>query len=877
MRRLHGASQRPADPLLRDAGLRRRHRQGGDARRPRHAREAASDPEAVRRGPGAVVWLMTRRPDQAGRRPPKREEEAGRGRDKERARRSEMPLRDARQHPARGQARRRDDGLREANMTKMENNISRRSLFKGAGALVVSIGAPIGLETVLGIDAAFAQATGTKPPLTPVLLSSFIAVNADGSVSAFFGKMDMGQGLFTAIGQMVAEELDVPFKAVRVLMGDTATSVNQGGASGSTGVQLGGKQMRAAAAEARRVLVEMAAERLGRPAGHRTSTARASHAKNDPAKKATYAELIGGRYFNVQLDWNKEMGNPLYAPGKAKPKDPKDYKIVGKPLPREDIAPLVYCTQDYCTDVKRPGMLHARMIRPPVAGSVPVKVDEASIKDIPGAKYYLEKGFLAVYAENEWNAIKASQALKVEWSNVTPPFVEQSQLYEHIRKTPARKHEDEGKQVGDVEAAFRTAARVVEAEYEWPFQSHACMGPACALVEIVDGKVTCWTGSQKPHFVQNGISRTINVPLDNVHVIWVVGPGSYGRSDADDAAMDAAVLAKATGKPVRVQYTREQGTGWDPKGPASTHRARAAIDKDGKVVAYEFSSKAFSRVDVNTNGSQPFDTLAGHLRGIELKSGDNFGIPAESYEFANKRTYWETIPPLLDRASPLRSSHLRDPVGPQIQFASESFMDELAHTLNLDPVEFRLRHVKDARDIAVIKAAAEKAGWQPRPSPRRDQTGNKVSGRGIAYAQRNGTRVAIVAEVDVDRSTGKIFARKFTVAHDCGQIINPDGLKHTIEGNIIQGLSRTIWEETKFDAKSVTSIDWVSYPILDITETPAAIDIVLIDRPNVPPSGAGEPSMRPLTAAIANAIFDATGVRIRRVPFTPDRVRASMS
>src|SRR5262249_52787617 len=233
----------------------------------------------------------------------------------------------------------------------------------------------------------------------------------------------------------------------------------------------------------------------------------------------------------------------------------------------EDIAPLVYCQQDYCTDVKRPGMLHARMIRPPVAGSVPVKVDETSLKDIPGAKFYLEKGFLAVYAEKEWDAIRASQALKVEWSQVPAPFVEQAALYDHIRKTPARKHEDEGKQVGNVEEAFRTAARVVEAEYEWPFQSHAGMGPACALVEVTDAGVTCWTGSQKPHFVQNGIAGTIGVPREKVHVIWVVGPGSYGRSDADDAAMDAAVLSKATGRPVRVQYTREQGTGRGPERP----------------------------------------------------------------------------------------------------------------------------------------------------------------------------------------------------------------------------------------------------------------------------------------------------------------------
>src|SRR5207344_1759346 len=472
----------------------------------------------------------------------------------------------------------------------------------------------------------------------------------------------------------------------------------------------------------------------------------------------------------------------------------------------------------------------------------PVKIDESSIKNIPGARVVWDKGFLGVVADKEWDAIKAAQQLKVEWSDVKPPFVEQAALYDHIRKAPVRKREVDAKQTGNVDAAFQTAARVIEAEYEWPFQSHACMGPACALVEIdANGNVTCWTGSQKPHFVQNGISRTIGVPVEKVRSIWVVGPGSYGRSDADDAAMDAAVLAKAVGKPVRVQYTCEQGTGWDPKGPASIHRARAAIDASGNVIAYEFTSKGFSRIDVNTNGGKPWDTLAGQLMGVELKPGDGFGVPAESYQFANKRLAWETIPPLLDRASPLRGAHLRDPVGPQIHFASESFMDELASALNVDPVEFRLRHVKDARDIAVLKAAAEKAGWQTRPSPRKDQTGTKVSGRGIAYSQRNGTRCAIVAEVEIDRTTGKIWARKFTVAHDCGQIINPDGLKHTIEGNIVQGVSRTLWEEVKFDGKNVTSVDWMTYPILDITETPEKIETVLINHPEITPSGAGEP------------------------------------
>jgi CO/xanthine dehydrogenase Mo-binding subunit len=762
-------------------------------------------------------------------------------------------------------------------MTRHEKSttFSRRALLQAGGAVVVSIGAPITFD--IARAAGDAMAASVKPPLMPDQLSSYIAVNADGTISAFFGKMDMGQGLFVAVGQIVAEELDVPFKSVTVFMGDTATSVNQGGASGSTGLQEGGKQMRVAAAEARRVLVEMAADKLGMPADQLTVTDGVVQAKDDAAKKVSYADLIGGRYFNVHLDWNKKYGNPLYAPGKAQPKDPKEHKVVGQSIKREDIAPKVFAQENFCTDIKVPGMVHARMIRPAIAGAVPVKVDEASIKDIPTARVVWDKGFLGVVADREWDAIKASQQLKVEWSAATPPFPDQAALYDHIRKASPRKREIEPKEAGNVDDAFKTAARVIEAEYEWPFQSHSSMGPACSLVEIKDGHVTCWSGTQKSHFVRAGIAAILNLPEENVHAIWTPGPGSYGRNDADDAAMDAAVLAKAVGRPVRVQYMRNQGTGWDPKGPASIHKARVALDAQGNVVAYDFLSKGFSRVDVDTNGSKPNDTLAGQTLGVDLKSGDGFGVPAESYAFANKRTAWETIPPLLDRASPLRSSHLRDPVGPQIHFASESFMDEVAAALNMDAIAFRLRYVKDARDAAVIKAAAEKAGWETRPSPRKDQTGDKVSGRGIAYAQRNGTRVAMIAEVDVDRRSGKIHVRKFTVAHDCGQIINPDGIRMTVEGNIVQGISRTLWEEVKFSQKNVTSVDWMTYPILDITETPEEIDVVLINHPEIAPSGAGEPSSRPVAAAIANAIFDATGVRIRRVPFSPDHVKAALS
>ena len=761
-------------------------------------------------------------------------------------------------------------------MTKLEQTsaFTRRSMLLGSGALVVSIGAAVSFDTLLSMRQAFAQ--GTRPPLTPDQLSSYIAVNADGTVSAYFGKMDMGHGLGVAIGQIVADELDVPFKSVKVVMADTAVTVNQGGASGSTGIQMGGKQLRMAAAEARRTLVEMSAGLLSVPADKLTVTDGMVSASDDKSKRISYAQMIGGKYFNIQLDWNKQYGNTLYAPGKAQPKKPSEHRIVGQPIKREDVAPKVFAQENFVTDITVPGMVHGRVLRPAVAGAVPTKVDESSIKDIPGAKVVWDKGFLGVVADKEWDAIQAAQKLKVEWSQVDAPFPEQSSLYDHIRKASVRKRSVD-KENGNVDDAFKNAAKVIEAEYEWPFQSHASMGPACALVEIKDGQVTCWSGTQKSHFVQEGLALTLDVPLDKVHVIWTMGPGSYGRNDADDCAMDAAVLTKAVGKPVRLQYMREQGTGWDPKGPASIHKARAAIDTAGKVTAYEFTSKGFSRVDVNTNGGKPYDTLSGQTLGVALKSGDGFGVPAESYAFDNKRLAWETIPPLLDRSSPLRTSHLRDPVGPQIHFASESFIDEVAAAVNADPIEFRLRHIKEPRDVAVIKAAAEAAKWETRASPRRDQSGSKVSGRGIAYAQRNGTRVAIVAEVDIDRSTGKIWARKFTVAHDCGQIINPDGLVKCIEGNIVQGVSRTLWEEVTFDRKSVTSVDWITYPILDITETPGEVNVVLINHPDIAPSGAGEPSIRPVAAAIANAIFDATGVRIRRVPFSPDRVKSALS
>jgi len=482
-----------------------------------------------------------------------------------------------------------------------------------------------------------------------------------------------------------------------------------------------------------------------------------------------------------------------------------------------------------------------------------------------------------VVAESLKNTVRASRMLKISWNEAKKnPFPPMAELYEHIRKAPVVKREDPAKK-GDVDGVFKTAARVVEAEYEWPFQSHASMGPGCSVADVRAEGVTVWTGSQKPHFVQTGVARLLGVPPEKVRAIWVAGPGSYGRNDAGDAALDAALVSKLTGRPVRVQGMRSDGIAWDPKGPASVHRGRAALDASGKVIGYEFISKGFSRRNIDTNESDPRDSLAGMSIGLPPKPSIDFGVPAEAYGFDNKLLAWEVIPPLLDASSPLRSSHLRDPVGPQIHFGSEQFIDELAVAAGEDPIAFRLKYVTAPRDAAVIKAAAEKAGWQPRPAPRAARSGEVLSGRGIAYAQRNGTIVAVVAEIEVERKSGRIRGKKFTVAHDCGLIINPEGLRYTIEGNVVQGLSRTLFEEVRFDREKVTSIDWMSYPILEIGDAPEAIEVVLIDRPEVPPSGAGEPSIRVIPAAVANAFFDATGARLRRAPLTPERVKAALA
>ncbi len=738
------------------------------------------------------------------------------------------------------------------------NAVSRRDFLKASGALVVAFGVP----SVLFPESGNA-AESKEPEKVPLdQLDSWLNIGADGSVRAAVGKVETGMGITTAFMQIVAEELDVPFARVKIVMGDTATTPNQGGTGSSNGIMTGGKALREAAAEARQFLFGLASTRLGVPMEQLVVKDGVISVQGATDQHVSYGELIKGQHFNLKLS------------GQAKTKDPKNYKIVGASVPREDIPLKVTGEYTYIVDVRVPRMLHGRVIRPPVMGAKLVSLQEPT--KFPGLVKVVQKSnFVGVVAEQEWQAVRAAQELKSTWSQSAATLPNSyDELYTAMRDMPI-KTSKVGENVGDFDGAFAGAARKFDATYEYPFQSHACMGPACAIADVSNSGASVWFAGQKSYRLRLAIADLLEIPVEKVRVYWYPGPGSYGTNDADDAAADAALLSRAVGRPVRVQWMRADGTGWDPKGPPHTIRMRGGLDANKNVVAWNFESRCFSGTLRAAGALKAGDTLAGQLMGIAPPGGDEFGLGAESYVFPHKRKTSHILPWAQSLGTGLRTAHLRDPNGPQTCFASESFVDELAAAAGADPVAFRLRHLRDARDIAVIKAAAQQAGWVTRASPIKNAGGPTAKGRGIAYAPRNGTYVATVAEVEVNRDSGEVRVTRFVVAHDCGFVINPDGVKGTIEANLIQSMSRALYEEVQFDRTAVRSVDWNTYPIVDMTQVPNEIDIVLLNNtPDMPSKGAGEPSTRPTTAAIANAIFDATGARLRRVPFTPERVRA---
>ena len=760
---------------------------------------------------------------------------------------------------------------------------TRRDFLKTSGALVVGL-------TVAGDIVLDAQGTaaGPYPDLDYKQLDSWIVIRPDNTATFFVGKTDLGQGTGTAFRQIMSDELDMPYGKTSCVMGVTDVTVDQGGSGGSDALQTDGYPMRRVAAEARRVLLEMAAARLGVPVAQLTVSDGVVSVTADPSKRVTYGELIGGRKFNTTL-----TGSNINATtGAARLKDVNQFKIVGQSPQRYDIPAKVDGSLKWAVDVKVPGMLHARNVKPPVAGATLVSIDESSVKNVPGLVKVVSKGnYVAVVCEREEQAIQAARQLKVNWQKpATAAFPSSEDLYGFMR-TAKPTSSTPPSIVGNPDAAMMTAAKVVEAEYEIPFQGHTSIGPAHALADPSNDQLTIYSNDMKSYGMREGIAAFLQIPKDRIRVVWMEGPQAYGRTAADDAGFEAAYLAKELGRPVRVQWMRNEETAWDTKGPAFVVKARGGLDAQGNLIAFDYDARA---ADFGHLGYNEADTvLIAQLMGVRPSSPNrgSSAVPNEMYAIPNRRmtTHVVSLPTVFE--TPLRTGNLRDPNGPQSTFASESFIDELAAAANADPVEFRLKLInassedsgfKKARSIACIKAAAEAFKWETRPSPTRVGSGEILAGRGIAYTYRSQTVVAEIAEVEVNRRTGRVWVKRIVCAHDCGLVINPEALRRTVEAGLLHAVSRTLHEEVRFDTEKVTSVDWATYPTLTHLDTPESIEVVLVNgdpnpkRGDLPHYGAGETMLKPTMAAIANAVFDATGVRLRRVPLRNERVLAAL-
>ena len=752
---------------------------------------------------------------------------------------------------------------------------SRREFLKTSGFLIASASA-------LPLDAFAFQASG--PYVDPDFrqLDSWIVIRADNTATFFVGKTDLGQGTGTAFRQIMSDELDIAFENTTCVMGRTDVTVDQGGSGGSDALQTDGYPMRRVAAEARRVLLEMASEHFGVPASAlAVSDGVISTRNGDTAERSiTYGELIGGKKFNVTLTGK----NTDTTTGLAQLKPVQRMKNVGKSPRRYDIPPKVDGSLKWAVDMKVPGMVHARNVRPPFAGATLVSIDESSVKGVPGLIKVVSKGnYVAVVCEREENAIRAARQLKVQWQKpATAPFPASEDLFKYMR---AASPSSTGKPViaGNPEAGFAGAATVIEAEYDVPFQGHTSIGPAHALADPSNDQLTIYSNDMKSYGMRNSVAQFLNIPRDRVRVIWMEGPQAYGRTAADDAGFEAAYLAKEIGRPVRMQWTRQEETAWDTKGPAYAMKLRGGLDAHGNLVALHYDACA---ADHNHLGYNEHDTvLISQLMGTRRAnvSAGRASLPSDMYAIPNRLQTTRVVPLPMPFETPLRTGNLRDPDGPQVTFASESFIDELAAAAKADPVEFRLKLIqgstqddsgfKRARSIACIKAAAEKFGWDPRPSPNpRRGTGDLLTGRGMAYAYRSQTVVAQICEVEVNRKTGHIWVKRIVIAHDCGLVINPAALTRVIENGTLHSLSRALYEQVTFDTEKVTSVDWNTSPTLTMADVPASIDVLLVNgdpnpnRPDLPHYGAGETMCKPMLAAVANAVFDATGERIRRIP-----------
>jgi nicotinate dehydrogenase subunit B len=720
--------------------------------------------------------------------------------------------------------------------------ITRRSLLGGAAALVVTFSLTRG-------------ASASASSVAADSVDAYLSVEPDGGVTVFAGKVDLGTGARAAIRQIVAEELGLSPGRIALIEGDTALTPDQGSTGGSTGIMVGGMQIRQAAATARARLMSLAAASLRRPVSD-LETSDGSVVARGGGEAVSFAALLGGAAFELPVDKTAPLRNP------------DTYTIVGTSYPRPDIPAKLTGRHAYVQDHRIDGMVHARVVRPPAIGAHLIDADALSIADIPGARLVRIRDFLAVAAPREWDAVRALRQLKATWSEgATLPGSDN--LFAAVRLTPVARVEML-RNVGDARATIDRAERVVQATYSWPIQSHASMGPSCAVADIRDNGGTVWTASQSTHRLRWTIAKLLGLDAAKLRLVYMDGSGSYGTNGNDDVAFEAALLSRELGRPARVQWMREDEHAWDPKGPPQLLDLRAALNADGSIAAWE----TVAMPPVNTpNAGIPL--LAAVAAGLDDGQGSQSGFtamnsdPPYAIENVHAEVRWLA-------ATPLRVSNLRAPGKIGNVLAVESFFDELAAAVNADPLALRLRLLSDPRGREVLERVGEMMNWTPRVSPR-ERDNDRLEGRGIAYVHYKQAEnyVAMGVEASVERSTGAVRVLRVACAHDCGLMINPDAVHAQVEGCILQTLSRTLFEEVTFDRARVTSTDWSSYPILTFPDVPK-LDIALIDRRHERPLGAGEAATAPVAAAVGNAIFDATGVRLRQAPFTPARVKKAL-
>jgi nicotinate dehydrogenase subunit B len=725
---------------------------------------------------------------------------------------------------------------------------ARREFLKAGGTLLVAFALP---RSSCAIDA-----KGMAPKtVAPEEVDAFLAIDAQGRVTVYSGKVDLGTGIETAMAQIAAEELGVPLDRVSVVQGDTLLTPDQGITSGSLSIQNGGMQLRQAAATAREALLAQVSSRQG--------IARDALAVKDGVivpqaggEGWSYAQLVGGRDLQLTLD------------PKAPLKDPRHYTIVGTSVARRDIPDKVTGRFLYMQDFRLENMVHARVVLPHAIKAKLLSWNDDRARAIPGYLRTIVRGnHLAVLARSEWAAIRASRAIDAQWSS-WEGLPDQARLWEYLRTVKIARDEDLQKTGNSAEAMKTGGARRLAATYDFAVHTHGSIGPSCAVAQFRDGRLTVWSASQATHNLRGQLARMMDLKPENVRCIYIEGSGCYGRNGHEDAAADAALLAREMQVPVRVQWMREDEHGWDPKGPPVLHDMRAALDARGEVLAWESEVYIPERPK-----SRNVKLLAAELADLpheDANPGNLHQGMAIPYTMPNVRAtaHW-----LSD--TPLRVSWIRTPGRMQNTFANECFLDELAAAAGADPLAFRLARLDDPRGAELLQRLGVVSSWAPRRAPR--DAGPIARGRGLAYIRYDLARtyVAAVAEVEVDRGTGRVRASRFFVVQDCGQVINPDGVRNQIEGNIVQTTSRTLLEEIRFDRSRVTSVDWKSYPILRFSDVPEVL-VELIDRPTQPPWGAGEPSAAVVPAAIANAVFDATGARLRSVPLRPAKVLAAL-